>query len=383
MLNARKQSALFGPDYKEIEIGDIADMTPETPVTLDCGARAGRYPLAFRTYGELNEEKSNAVWVFHPLTADQYLAETHPVTGKPGWWSAAVGPGKAVDTNRFFVICANLPGGCMGSWGPKSVNPETGEPYALSFPVLTMRDMARLQKPLADALGITRFYAVIGASMGAMAALEWAEMYPESAERLIIVAGGYRQTPQNIAFNEVGRQAVTADPEWRGGNYLTEKTFPEKGLAVGRMSAYVSFLSRDAIEKKFGRFLQEGDRPAYGFGADFRIESYLRHQGAAFVARFDPNAFLYLTRATDYYDITRHGEVSPVALMAKLKHMRVTFFSFSSDWRCPTKETKKLIHAGMAAGIDISGVEIDTDKGHDAFLLDEPAFFDVLAGAML
>ena len=372
----------FGPEGREAEIGEVVRVATDAPFTLDCGRDVCDVPLAVQTYGKLNADKSNAVLVFHPLTCDQYLCGTHPVTGKPGWWQTAVGAGKPIDSDKYFVICANIIGGCMGSFGPKSVNPETGKPYGISFPVVTVRDMAAIHKPLLELLGIEELYALVGASLGGMMALEWALIYPRSFKRLILVASGYRQSPQNIAFNEIGRQAVMADPDWRGGNYLEEGAFPAKGLAVGRMSAHVTFMSSQAIEEKFGRGLQNIDAVRFGFDADFRIESYLRHQGMTFVDRFDPNSYLYLSRATDYFDVTRHGERPLATLMKPLKDAALSVISFSSDWRCPTEEARHIIHAAMAAGLRVSGVEVATDKGHDAFLLDEPAFYDILSGAM-
>ncbi|MET0154970.1 MAG: homoserine O-acetyltransferase [Rickettsiales bacterium] len=382
IAHAVRVTEKFGPEGREAEIGDVVNVAVDAPFLLDCGREIRDVPLAFQTYGTLNAGKDNAILIFHPLTCDQYVCGAHPVTGRPGWWERAVGPGKALDADKYFVICANVIGGCMGSFGPKTIDPETDKPYGVTFPVVTIRDMASIHKPLLDMLGIKTLHALVGASLGGMMALEWALLYPDSLRRMVLVASGFRQSPQNIAFNEIGRQAVMADPEWRGGRYLEEGTFPAKGLAVGRMSAHVTFLSPQAIEEKFGRGFQHDEGARFGFDADFRIESYLRHQGMTFVDRFDPNSYLYLSRATDYFDVTKHGTKKLPALLAPLRQSALTVISFSSDWRCPTEEARRITHAAMGAGLRVSGVEIATDKGHDAFLLDEPAFYDVLAGAV-
>ncbi|MGE4529368.1 MAG: homoserine O-acetyltransferase, partial [Rhodospirillaceae bacterium] len=273
------------------------------PLSLDSGARFGPVEVAYHTYGRLNAAKSNAVVVCHALTGDQYAALPHPVTGKPGWWSSLIGPGKVIDTDRYFVVCSNVLGGCMGTTGPKNLDPATGEPYMLDFPVITVADMVRVQVKLLDHLGIGKAFAVIGGSMGGMQVLEWASRYPERVFCALPIATCARYSAQNIAFDEVGRQAIMADLDWCGGRYLLEGRNPHKGLAVARMAAHITYLSEAALTRKFGRKLQDREKIGYGFDADFEVESYLRHQGSTFVERFDANSYLYITRAMDYFDM--------------------------------------------------------------------------------
>jgi len=369
----------FGPEFKEIEVGKIVLLAEDAPLRLDSGAEISSFPLAYQTYGNLNAEKSNAVLICHGLTADQYVIGRHPVTGKPGWWENMVGPKKPIDTEKYFIICPNVLGGCMGSFGPKELNPQTGHPYNLTFPVITIADMVRAQKLLIDHLGIPRLFSIIGASMGGMQALKWADLYPEMVVSAIPIAAAGRHTAQNIAFHEVGRQAIMADPDWCEGNYLDAKKYPAKGLAVARMTAHVTYLSEAKLARKFGRKLQERENVTYGFEADFEIESYLRHQGASFVDRFDPNSYLYITRAMDYFDLgTDHGGVLANAFARSKAAFCV--ICFTSDWLFPPAESKLLVHALNATAASVSYVEIETDKGHDAFLLDEPDFARTIAG---
>ena len=351
----------------------------DKPLKLEAGVDLAPFQIAYQTYGELNEARSNAVLVCHALTGDQHVANTHPVTGKPGWWESLIGPGKIVDTRRFFVICANVIGGCLGSTGPASTNPSTGRPYGLDLPVITIRDMVRAQVMLVDHLGIDRLFCVIGGSMGGMQVLEWAASYPERVFSALPIATGARHTSQNIAFHEVGRQAVMADPDWCGGRYLEESKRPEKGLAVARMAAHITYLSEAALHRKFGRNLQDRERLTFGFDADFQIESYLRHQGMTFVDRFDANSYLYMTRAMDYFDLAEeHGGLLAEAF--RNTRTRFCLISFTSDWLFPTEESRRVVHALNAAGASVSFVEIETDKGHDAFLLDEPEFHGAVRG---
>jgi len=355
------------------------DFGRDTPLTLDCGVGLGPFTLAYQTYGELNAERSNAILVCHALTGDQFMAGTHPVTGKPGWWSDMVGPGLPLDTERYFVICINVLGGCMGTTGPKSVNPATGEPWALDFPVITIADMVRAQKLLIDYLGIGQLFCVIGGSMGGMQVLEWAARYPEKVFAAVPIATAARHTAQNIAFHEVGRQAIMADLDWCGGHYLSEGRNPDRGLAVARMTAHITYLSETALHRKFGRRLQDRPTLTFGFEADFQVESYLRHQGASFVQRFDANSYLYITRAMDYFDLAQeHGGKLANAFRDTL--VRFCVVSFTSDWLFPTSENRDIVHALNACAADVSFVEIQSDAGHDAFLLDEPEFRDTLAG---
>ncbi len=345
---------------------------------LDCGTNLGPFPFAYQTYGTLNADKSNAILVCHALTGDQYVAEPHPLTGKPGWWDTMVGAGKPLDTDRYFVICANVLGGCMGTVGPKEADPATGKPYGLNFPVITIADMVRAQRMLIDHLGIEQLFAVIGGSMGAMQVLDWAARYPERVFAAVPIAGAARHSAQNIAFHEIGRQAIMADPDWHGGDYLTHNAIPRRGLAVARMTAHVTYLSEAALHRKFGRNLQDRDALTFGFDADFQVESYLRHQGITFVERFDANSYLYITRAMDYFDLT--AEFGSIAGAFDRTPVRFCVVSFSSDWLFPTAESRAVVHALNAAAANVSFVEIDSDKGHDAFLLDEPEFREVLAG---
>ncbi|WP_091742172.1 homoserine O-acetyltransferase MetX [Phenylobacterium immobile] len=346
---------------------------------LDSGAVLAPLEIAYQTYGTLNEDRSNAVLVCHALTGDQHLASTHPITGKPGWWTRVVGEGLPLDPARYFIICANVIGGCMGSSGPASINAATGEVYGLAFPVITIADMVRAQARLIEALGIDTLFAVIGGSMGGMQVLQWAADYPEKLFSAVCIAAAARHSAQNIAFHEVGRQAIMADPDWRAGAYVREGVRPEKGLAVARMAAHITYLSEPALQRKFGRELQR-DGLSWGFDADFQVESYLRHQGASFVDRFDANSYLYITRALDYFDLAGgHGGVLAQAFL-KARHVRFCVLSFSSDWLYSTAESRDIVRALNAAGCRASFVEIETDKGHDAFFLDEPQLDRTLRG---
>ncbi|WP_337998301.1 homoserine O-acetyltransferase MetX [Oleispirillum naphthae] len=349
------------------------------PLALDSGARFGPVDVAYQTYGRLNAAKSNAVVVCHALTGDHYAALPHPVTGKSGWWSSLIGPGRVIDTDRYFVVCSNVLGGCMGTTGPKSADPATGEPYMLGFPVITVADMVRVQVKLLDHLGIAQAFAAIGGSMGGMQVLEWASRYPERVFCALPVATCARYSAQNIAFDEVGRQAIMADPEWCGGRYLLEGRNPHKGLAVARMAAHITYLSETALTRKFGRKLQDREKIGYGFDADFEVESYLRHQGSTFVERFDANSYLYITRAMDYFDMPGEHDGH---LSHAFRHTPVHFcvVSFSSDWLFPTRDSQAIVRALNAAAASVSFVEVQSDKGHDAFLLDEPEFHDTVAG---
>lgn len=357
----------------------IAHFTQGAPLKLDCGASLGPFSIAYQTYGVLNAAKSNAVLVCHALTGDQYVASTHPLTGKPGWWETVIGPGKPVDTDRYFVICSNILGGCMGSTGPSCINPANNNAYGLDFPVITIGDMVAAQARLIDHLGIGELFCVIGGSMGGMQVLEWAAMYKDRVFAAMPIATAARHSSQNIAFHEVGRQAVMADPNWRGGRYLDEGVMPAKGLAVARMAAHITYLSDRALQQKFGRKLQNRQAVTFGFDADFQVESYLRHQGATFVDRFDANSYLYITRAMDYFDLAAdHGGV--LANAFKGSRTRFCVISFTSDWLYPTRESKRIVHALNAVAANVSFVEIDSDKGHDAFLLDEPELFATISG---
>ncbi|MFO0995787.1 MAG: homoserine O-acetyltransferase [Alphaproteobacteria bacterium] len=346
---------------------------------LDSGASLGPITIAYETYGTLNAAKSNAILVCHALTGDQYVIGTHPVTGKPGWWELMVGPGRPIDTDRYFVICPNVLGGCMGTTGPKETNPETGKPYGLSFPVITIADMVRAQRLIVDHLGIDQLFCVIGGSMGAMLVLQWTVSYPDRVFSAVPIAGAARHSAQNIAFHEVGRQAIIADPDWCEGDYLSQGKVPRRGLAVARMAAHITYLSEQALHRKFGRNLQNRERLSYGFEADFEVESYLRHQGSTFVDRFDANSYLYITRAMDYFDLaSEHGGSLTKAFQGTKS--RFCLFSFTSDWLFPTSQSRAIVYALNGVAANVSFVEIESDKGHDAFLLDEPEFRKTLTG---
>ncbi len=349
----------------------VVTFPADRPLPLDSGGALASLTVAYQTYGTLDAARANAVLVCHALTGDQHVANVHPVTGKPGWWTAMVGPGRPIDTDRLFVICANVVGGCLGTTGPASLNPATGRAYGLDLPIITIRDMVRAQAMLVDHLGIETLFCVAGGSMGGMQVLQWAALYPERVFSAMPIATGARHSSQNIAFHEVGRQAVMADPDWRQGRYLDDGTRPEKGLSVARMAAHVTYLSDQALHAKFGRKLQDRAAPTFSFDADFQIESYLRHQGRSFVERFDANSYLYMTRAMDYFDLAADfdGLLSRAFRGTKTRFCVV---SFTSDWLFPTAEARAVVHALNAGGASVSFVEIETDKGHDAFLLDLP-----------
>ncbi len=370
----------------DLEPANAALVLP-APVLLDGGQSLSNVSVAYETCGSLNAGKSNAVLLFHALTMDQHVVGTHPKTGKPGWWAKSVGPGKVIDTNRYFVICANVLGGCMGSTGPASLAPD-GQPYAMRFPVITIRDMVRAQVGLLDALGIEQLHAVIGGSMGGMQALSFAANWPERTRAALVIASTARHSAQNIAFHEVGRQAIMADPKWQGGDYYGGKG-PESGLAVARMAAHITYLSEAGMHEKFGRRLQ--DRPdgtkgakTFGFDADFQVESYLRHQGLSFTDRFDANSYLYITRAMDYFDLAEErlgiGAGGKLASVFAGSTVRFCLISFDTDWLYPTSESRGIAHALNAAGAPVSFVELSAPFGHDSFLLEVPAQDRVIAG---
>ena len=355
----------------------------DRPMPLDCGITLRDFPVAYQTYGALNADHSNAVLLCHALTSDQYVIGENPVTGKRGWWEIMVGPGRPIDTDRFFVICANVLGGCMGTIGPMDTDPATGRPYGIHFPVITVGDMVRAQKLLVESLEIEQLFCVIGGSMGGMQVLEWAVSYPEAVFAAVPIATAPRHSAQNIAFGEVGRQAIMADPEWCGGDYVSLGRRPEAGLAVARMAAHITYLSETALHRKFGRNLQDRAAITYGFDADFQVESYLRYQGSAFVDRFDANSYLYITRAMDYFDLAaEHGGVLSRAFLHQGRPTPVRFcvISFSSDWLFPTAVSREIVHGLNAVAANVSFVEVTTDKGHDAFLLDEPELHQVIHG---
>ncbi len=370
------------------------DVTPEIihqhasfpeGLLLDCGQRLPEFRLAYRTYGALNAAASNAILVCHALTGDQYVAETQPVTGKPGWWANLVGPGLPIDTDRFFVVCSNVLGGCMGSTGPRSTRPD-GTVWGTDFPPVTMRDMVRAQQMLMTRLGVERLFAAIGGSMGGMQVLQWAATFPDRVFAAVPIATASYHSAQNIAFNEVSRQAIAADPDFQGGRYWAEGRTPARGLAVARMMAHITYLSEVALTRKFGRKTRrdqdaDADQEAAAsfFGDVFEVESYLRHQGSSFVRRFDANSYLTVTRAMDWFDLAAEHDGDLAAAFAGTR-TRFCLVSFTSDWLFPTAQSRAVARALNRAAANVSFVEIGTDRGHDAFLLDEPDFHRTLAG---
>jgi homoserine O-acetyltransferase len=361
-------------DRDRVSVGIVPKRTftfaePPHPMPLESGASLGPVTLAYETYGELDSERSNAVLICHALSGDAHVAGYHsPQDEKPGWWDFMVGPGKGIDTNRYFVVCANIIGSCMGSTGPCTVNPRTLSAYALDFPVVTIGDMVTAQKHLIDHLGIRRLLGVVGGSIGGMQVLEWSVRYPEMVAAAIPLATTMKHSALAIAFNEVARQAIMADPNWNGGDYYRGEP-PKLGLAVARMIGHITYLSDEAMRLKFGRRLQDKGDFSFNFDADFQVESYLRYQGRKFVDRFDANAFLYITKAADYYDLEKqHGQGSAVAAFSKAR-AKFLVVSFTSDWLYPTYQSRAIVTALKKSGRDVSFCEIEADWGHDAFLL--------------
>ena len=356
---------------------DTKKIIISNPLKLDCGKEINNYPIAYETYGKLNSEKSNAILVFHALTGDQYVSGKNPVTNKDGWWSYVVGENKPIDTNKFFVICANVIGGCMGSYGPSTISEVTGKQIGTNFPIITINDMVNAQYELIKYLKIEKLFAVVGGSMGGMQVLQFVANFPDVARLAIPIACTSSHSAQNIAFNELGRQAIMADSKWENGFYSNYKLNPDKGLAVARMAAHITYLSEKGLQEKFGRKLQDRDSLRYGFEADFQIESYLRYQGSVFVDRFDANSYLYITRAMDYFDLSKQYQGN---LSDAFKNSKTKFFviSFTSDWLYPTSENREIVIALNSIGADVGFVEIESDKGHDSFLLDIPSFLKTL-----
>ncbi len=378
MASPTQHTLTFGAEQRPVAVGEIATVARDVPLVLACGKELRDIPVAYQTYGTLNAEKSNAILICHALTGDQYVASKNPVTEKKGWWHHMVGAGKPIDTDRFFVICSNVLGGCFGTYGPKHVD-EAGALLGLDFPVVTIRDMVALQKQLIESLGIAQLFAVIGGSMGGMQALQWAVDYPEAVHCAMPMATTSRHNAQNIAYHEIGRQAIMADPDWRKGRYHEEGTFPKKGLSVARMTAHVTYLSESALQHKFGRLLQNGSELAFSFDANFQVESYLRHQGVSFIERFDPNAYLYITKAADYFDLAEEYDDN---LARAFTGTDVSFcvLSFSTDWLYPTSEGREIARALSACGADVSFSEIASPHGHDAFLLEDANYMRVVRG---
>jgi len=358
-------------------------------IDLDCGARLGPITVAYETYGTLDRSRANAILICHALSGTAHVAGYHEQTGKnPGWWDDAVGPGKAFDTDKYFVICSNVLGGCAGTTGPMSIDPRTGRPYGLAFPVVTVGDMVQVQRALLDHLGIDTLLGVAGGSIGGMQALEWVLRYPEQVRSALVIASTARMSPQAIAFNAVGRNSIISDRNWRGGQYYDDGVLPAQGLSVARMIGHITYLSDEAMHAKFGRRLKR-DELAYDFTSEFQVESYLDHQGSKFVERFDANAYLYMTKAMDYFDAPEaYGGGDLVRALTRLR-ARLLVLSFSSDWLFPPYQSQELIDALLRAKKHVTYANIETPRGHDAFLLEIEtearlirAFLDATHGAV-
>jgi homoserine O-acetyltransferase/O-succinyltransferase len=343
-------------------------VTFDEELRLQSGATLRPFTLAYETYGTLNADRSNTILICHALSGDAHVAGRHSVHDrKPGWWDEAVGPGKAFDTDRYFILCSNVIGGCSGSTGPSSINPETGQPYGLSFPVVTVADMIEAQRWLLDALDIPTILCATGGSMGGMQAIQWAVSYPDRVRSALVLASTARTSAQTIALNEVPRQAIYADPNWNEGDYYGKEP-PNAGLAVARMIGHITYLSETSMREKFGRRLQERERYGYDFATEFEVESYLKYHGNRFTSRFDANSFLYITKAIDYFDMSLgRGDLAQAFTDVKAKFL---VLSYSSDWLYPPEQSEELVRALLRNGIDASYVEIKSDYGHDAFLLE-------------
>ncbi|MFZ0131098.1 MAG: homoserine O-acetyltransferase [Desulfobacterales bacterium] len=353
---------------------------PPAQMILENGTRLGPISLAYETYGTLDPHRDNAVLVLHALSGDAHAAGVHGREApKPGWWDIMIGPGKGIDTDRFFVVCSNVLGGCMGSTGPRSVNPATGQAFGHDFPLVTIGDMVRAQKALMDHLGIDKLLAVIGGSIGGMQVLEWCVRYPEMVFAAVPLATTTRHSALAIAFNEVARQAIMADPNWNHGDYYDDRR-PDLGLAVARMIGHITYLSDEALRRRFGRRLQDKNDFSFNFDADFQVESYLRYQGTKFVERFDANSFLHITKAADYFDLERqHGGGSLVRAFARVA-ARFLVISFTSDWLYPTYQSRAMVQALKKNGLEVSFCEIEAECGHDAFLLPNARLTKLIKG---
>lgn len=381
-----KVKSRFGPSYNEFEIGEVEYFAKDSKLKLSSGIEIDNFPIAYQTYGKLDAKKSNAILICHALTGDQYVASKNPVVQKDGWWDFMVGSGKPIDTDKFFVICSNIIGGCMGSFGPKSIDPKTQKPFAQTFPFLTIYDMVRAQNLLIESFGIERLHAVIGGSTGGMQVLAWGALFPHKVSTLIPMSTSYRHSPQNIAFHEVGRQAIMTDPDWCDGYYLSHKKFPKNGLSLARMTAHITYLSENALQSKFGRNLKNKSGFSFSAQRDFEVENYLHYQGNRFVERFDPNSYLIITRAVDYFDLETdfEGNLSKAFFeLSKNKSCKVCVISFSDDWLFPPSESKKLTHSLSACSVNVSSVVIDSSGGHDSFLLKNNIFEKTISGLLI
>ena len=353
---------------------------PPEAMGLHSKGKLGPITVAYETYGKLDANKSNVILVLHALTGDSHAAGYYAeADDKPGWWDNMIGPGKGIDTDKYFVVCSNVLGGCMGTTGPSSINPETGQPYGMRFPFVTIADMVRVQKALMDHLGIKQILSMIGGSMGGMQLLQWTIQYPDMVRSAIPLATTMRHSALAIAFNEVARQAIVADPNWNNGDYYGNVK-PNLGLSVARMIGHITYLSDEALRRKFGRRLQDKDDFSFNFEADFQVESYLRHQGAKFVERFDANSFLYITKAADYFDLTRHdASGSGIQAFSRAK-ARFMVVSFTSDWLYPTYQSRDMVKAMKKSGLNVSFCEVEAEWGHDAFLLPNQRLTNLVKG---
>lgn len=353
----------------------------DTPLTLDCGQVLPEYDLVYETYGELNEKHNNAILICHALSGDQHAAGYLSMEDrKPGWWDAAIGPGKPIDTNHFHVVCLNNLGGCKGSSGPNTINPETGKPWGPDFPIVTVRDWVESQARLADALGIEQWAAVIGGSLGGMQVMQWAIDYPDRLRHAVVIAAAPNLTAQNIGFNEVVRQALRSDPDFHDGRYYEHGVVPARGLKIARMLGHITYLSDDAMRKKFGRELREG-KISFGFDVEFQVESYLRYQGESFVERFDANTYLLMTKALDYFDPAAEYDGDLAAALQKVE-ANFLVVSFTSDWRFSPERSREIVKALLDGDKTVSYAEIEAHQGHDAFLIPIPHYFDVFRSYM-
>ncbi len=352
----------------------------DEPFQLDSGATLGPVTVVYETYGQLNADRTNAILITHALSGSAHAAGYHqPDEAKAGWWDDCIGPGKAFDTNKFFVICSNVLGGCYGSTGPSNPDPATGKPYGMHFPVVTIGDMVRTQVRLIDHLGIDSLLCVAGGSMGGMQALEWAVHYPHRLKAVIPIATTAHHSPMLIALSEVGRQAIYADPAWNNGDYYAAGLKPDAGLAVARMVGHITYLSEESMQQKFGRRLQDQVRYGYEFRSEFQVESYLKYKGHNFTRRFDANSYLYVTKAMDYFDLSAEtGSVA--ATFANSADLRYLVLSFTSDWLYPSYHSKELVSALTAAGADVTYLDVQSSWGHDAFLLEVETMTKLLSG---
>lgn len=369
--------------------GSVGVATPQLlhvtePLDLACGRTLNTYDVVYETYGTLNANASNAVLICHALSGHHHAAGFHagenPATNKPGWWDSAIGPGKVIDTDRFFVVALNNLGGCHGSTGPSSINPETGEPWGPDFPIVAVRDWVKQQVRLMDYLGIDQWAAVVGGSLGGMQVLRWSIDQPQRIANAVIIASAPKLTAQNIAFNEVARQAIRRDPDFHAGRYFQHGVIPEVGLSLARMVGHITYLSDDAMRQKFGRDLRKATYQ-YGFDAEFQVESYLRYQGEVFSKRFDANTYLLMTRVLDYFDPARDYDHDLAKTFAKAQ-CRFLVVSFTTDWRFAPARSREIVDALVKAGKEVSYAEVDAPQGHDSFLLDNPRYMDIFGAFM-